>query len=141
KLRLEVTLACIDVMEAKAKLALANDNLKSLEGIVQLNQTRLQAGAIPPVELTRSRVAMLQFRASVKTAELGLATARTKLQTLLGRKAGSGTVDIAGEMKVTPLAQPLNIDEIRAAALSARPDLQTARIEQARNQADLRLQI
>jgi outer membrane protein, heavy metal efflux system len=37
RLRLEVTLACIDVMEAKARLDLANDNLKSLEGVVQLN--------------------------------------------------------------------------------------------------------
>src|SRR5512143_935406 len=35
RLRLDVTLACIDVIEAKARLDLANDNLKSLEGIVQ----------------------------------------------------------------------------------------------------------
>ena len=32
RLRLDVTLACIDVMEAKARLALANDNLQSLRG-------------------------------------------------------------------------------------------------------------
>src|SRR5437762_2897402 len=81
-----VTIACIDVMEAKARLALANDNLRSLDGIVRLNQVRLDSGAIAPVELTRSRVAMLQFRANVTTAELGLATSRTKLHTLLGRR-------------------------------------------------------
>jgi cobalt-zinc-cadmium efflux system outer membrane protein len=141
KLRLDVTLACIDLMEAKAKLALANDNLQSLQRIVQLNETRLQAGAIAPVELTRSRVAMLQFRAGVKTAELALATARTKLQTLLGRKSGTGSIDVAGEMKATPPSQPLDLERIQATALAARPDLQAVRIEQARSQADLRLQI
>jgi cobalt-zinc-cadmium efflux system outer membrane protein len=141
KLRLDVSLACIDLMEAKSKLALANDNLQSLERIVQLNETRLNAGAIAPVELTRSRVAMLQFRANVKTAELGLVTAKTKLQTLLGRKPGAGNIDIAGDMKVTPAAEPLDLERIQSTALAARPDLQAARMEQARSQADLRLQI
>jgi cobalt-zinc-cadmium efflux system outer membrane protein len=141
RLRLDVTLACIDVMEAKAKLALANDNLRSLEGIVRLNETRLQGGAIAPVELTRSRVAMLQFRANVKTAELALATARTRLQTLLGRKAGEGSVDISDEMKASLPAQGPDLQRIQEAALSSRPDLQAVRLEQARSQAELRLQI
>jgi cobalt-zinc-cadmium efflux system outer membrane protein len=141
RLRQDVTLACIDVMEAKARLALANDNLRSLEGIVQLNLTRVNAGAIPPVELTRSRVAMLQFRANVRTAELSLATARTKLQILLGRRAGAAPVDITSEIKVAPVQQPLDREKIQADALTARPDLLAARLEQARSQSELRLQI
>lgn len=141
RLRQDVTLACIDVMEARARLALANDNLRSLEAIVQLNQTRVNAGAIAPVELTRSRVAMLQFRANVRTAELALATARTKLQPLLGRAAGSALVDVAGEMKVPPSPRPLSLEQIRAAALTARPDLLAARLDTARSQSELRMQI
>jgi len=141
RLRLDVTVACIDVMESKAKLALANDNLRSLEGIVQLNQARLDGGAIAPVELTRSRVAMLQFRANVKTAELTLATARTKLQTLLGRTAGAGLVDVAGEMKAPVRPQAPDLQQIQTAAVGARPDLLAARMEQARSQSELRLQI
>jgi cobalt-zinc-cadmium efflux system outer membrane protein len=141
RLRLDVTLACIDVMEAKARLALANDNLRSLDGIVRLNQVRLDGGAIAPVELTRSRVAMLQFRANVTTAELGLATARTKLQTLLGRRGNSNLVDVAGEMKVPLPAQVPNLQQIQATALSARPDLQALQLDQTRSQAELRLQL
>jgi len=141
RLRLDVTLACIDVLEAKARLALVNDNLQSLDGIVRLNQTRLTGGAIAPVELTRSRVAMLQFRANVKTAELALATARTKLQTLLGRSRGADLVDVAGEMKVPLPAQPVDLREIQATALSLRPDVQAVRLDQARSQAELRLQL
>ena len=141
RLRLDVTLACIDVLEAKARLALASDNLRSLDGIVRLNQVRLDGGAIAPVELTRSRVAMLQFRANVTTAELALATARTKLHTLLGRRGNSNLVDVAGEMKASLPAQVPNLQEIQATALSARPDLQAVRLDQARSQAELRLQL
>ena len=141
KLTLDVTLACIDVLEAKAKLALANDNLRSLEGIVTLNVRRVSAGATAPVELTRSRVAMLQFRNSVKTAELGLTTARIRLQTLLGRVPGVGTVDVGGDMKVPLPPRGPDLARIQGLALSARPDLRAVQLDQARSQADLRLQI
>jgi cobalt-zinc-cadmium efflux system outer membrane protein len=84
---------------------------------------------------------MLQFRASVTTAELGLATARTKLHTLLGRRGNSNLVDVAGEMKVTLPAQVPNLQQIQASALSARPDFQAVRLDQTRSQAELRLQL
>ena len=141
RLSLDVALACIEVMEAKSKLALANENLRSLEGIVTLNQRRVSGGAIAPVELTRSRVAMLQFRASVKTAELALLTARTRLQTLLGRRPGDGVIDIAGEMKPALPKEGPDLGRIQDIALRSRPDLQAIQLDQARSQADLRLQI
>jgi len=140
RLRLDVTLACIDVMAAQARVELANDNLKSLEGIVQLNQTRLQGGAIPPIELTRSRVAMLQFRSSVKTAELALTTARIRLQTLLGRAPGQ-TVDVSDPLKIPLPPSAPSLDQLEARAAVVRPDIQAARLDQARSQAELRLQL
>ena len=144
RLRLDVTLACIDVMEAKARLDLANDNLKSLQGVVQLNETRLQGGAIPPIELTRSRVAMLQFRSNVKTAELALTTARIKLQTFLGRAPGQtplGIIDVSDPLKIPIPPTAPALDQIRSRALTARPDIQAARLDQARSQSELRLQL
>ncbi len=141
RLRLDVTLACIDVMEAKARLELAQDNLKSLQGVVQLNETRLQGGAIPPVELTRSRVAMLQFRSNVKTAELALTTARIRLQTLLGRGPGQTPVDVIDPLKIPISAATPALEQIQTRALAARPDIQAARLDQARSQSELRLQL
>ena len=143
-LRLDVTLACIDVLEAKARLDLANDNLKSLEGVVQLNETRLKGGAIPPIELTRSRVAMLQFRSNVKTAELALTTARIRLQTLLGRSAGQtpiGSIDVSDPLKIPIPPTAPTLDQIQARAITVRPDIQAARLDQARSQSELRLQL
>src|SRR5262249_24940814 len=141
RLSLDVALACIEVMEAKSKLALANENLRSLEGIVTLNQRRVSGGGIAPVELTRARGARLHFRASVKTAELALVTARTRLQTLLGRRPGDGVIDIAGEMRAPLPAQGPDLMRIQEIALRSRPDLQAIQLDQARSQADLRLQI
>src|SRR5262249_35907520 len=100
KLTLEVALTCIDLLQAKANLALAIDNLRTLEEVVRLNEVKVKDGAIAPVELTRSRVAMLQYRSNVKRAELELATARTKLQNLLGRTTTQDEIDIRGELKV-----------------------------------------
>jgi len=68
RLRLDVMLACIDVLEAKAKLQLARDNLNTFQQLVEVNQRRLTSGAIPPVELTRVRVAMLQYRNTERAA-------------------------------------------------------------------------
>lgn len=144
RLRLDVTLACIDVMEAKARLDLANDNLRSLQGVVQLNETRLQGGAIPPIELTRSRVAMLQFRSNVKTAELALTTARIKLQTLLGRTPGQaslGTIDVSDPLKIPIPPTAPALAQIQTRAIAIRPDIQAARLDQARSQSELRLQL
>jgi cobalt-zinc-cadmium efflux system outer membrane protein len=141
RLTLDVTLACIDVLEAKAKLALARENLQSLERLVTLNETRLKDGAIAPVELTRSRVAMLQFRGSVKTAELALATARTRLEAVLGRKPGEATIDIADSLKAPLPERSPDLAQVQQTALGARPDVQAIQLDQARSQAELRLQI
>lgn len=138
RLTLDVTLACIDVLEAKSRLELAKENLTSLEGIVRLNESRVNAGATAPVELTRSRVAMLQFRSSVKTAELLLTTSRLRLQTLLGR---ASAVDVAGDLKAPLPVAPPDLTRISETAFARRPDLQAILLDQARSQADLRLQV
>ena len=57
KLKLDVTLACIEVVQAKANLALSLDNLRTFEDLVRVNDVRVKAGSISPLELTRSQVA------------------------------------------------------------------------------------
>ena len=141
KLRLDVQLACIDVLEAKAKLALAQDNLQALERLVSLNESRLASGAIAPLEVTRTKVAMLQYRTSVRAAELELATARSRVAPLLGRRSGTQLIDITGDlMGQSPPRRPTR-EEVESLAINNRPDLTALQREQARTQADIRLQI
>jgi outer membrane protein, heavy metal efflux system len=141
RLKIDVTLASVDVLEAKAKLQLARDNLQALERLVQLNERRLTSGAIPPLEVTRSRVAMLQYRGSVKTAELALTEARLKLLPLVGRRPDEPPIDIDDRLGIPPAEASPDLSGLLQLARSTRPDLQALRREQARSQADLRLQV
>lgn len=141
KLKLDVLLASIDVLEAKSKLHLAQENLQTLEKLVQLNQQRLSSGAIPPLELTRSRVAMLQYRGNVKSAQLALAEARLKLLPLLGKKPGEDAIDVDDRLGVPPAENTPDLAELQSVAKSTRPDLAAKRTDVARSQADLRLQL
>jgi cobalt-zinc-cadmium efflux system outer membrane protein len=141
RVRLDVATASIDVLEAKAKLQLAKDNLQALERLVQLNERRLAGGAIPPLEVSRSRVAMLQYRANVRTAELALTQARLKLLPLLGRKPGDVPVDVDDRLGLTPVNTGPDLPALQVSARATRPDILAAQREQARTQADLRLQV
>ena len=141
RLKLDVTLAAIDVLEAKAKLTLARQNLETLERLVSLNETRLVSGALPPLEVTRSRVAMLQYRGSVKAAELNVAQTRLKLHTLVGRRPGEPLVDIDEPLGTRPAPLPSDADALGVVARASRPDVLALRQDQARTEADLRLQI
>jgi cobalt-zinc-cadmium efflux system outer membrane protein len=141
RLKLDATLACIDVLEAKARLELARDNLQTLGRLVDLNDRRVATGAIAPLEVMRSRVAMLQYRASVRTAELALAQARIKLIPLLGIRTGEAPVDIDDQLSPPIQAAAPALSDLQATAHTARPDVRAGRTDQARTQADLRLQV
>ncbi len=138
-LTLDVQNAFLDTLLAKENLQLAEDNLKSLEGIVNINQTRVRAGDLAPVELSRSQVASLQFQTAVQQARLRLIQAKNQLQLLMGRLVPAADFDVTGDFRRDRIPQTL--ETASASALERRPDLSALRISQARSQADLRLQI
>jgi cobalt-zinc-cadmium efflux system outer membrane protein len=141
KLILDVALACVDVLQAKANVKLASDNLHMFEEFVRLNTVKVKDGAIAPVELMRSQVAMQQYHGNVKRAELTLATAKTKLQNLLGRNVAEDTIDISGELQSPLQPRDLQLAILQEQAFTARPDIRMLERSQARSQADLKLQL
>ncbi|MBI3470805.1 MAG: TolC family protein [Candidatus Solibacter usitatus] len=136
---LDVQSAFVDVLLAKDNLALARDNLKSFESIVEINSTRVRAGDLAKVELVRSQVAALQYRNAVLQAESRLRVARNRLQTLIGRTSFLPDFDAVGDLRRD--AARLPVDNVLSAALELRPDLQALGKDQARSLADIRLQI
>jgi outer membrane protein, heavy metal efflux system len=141
RLRLQVSIACINVIQAKANLALARENLQAYEELARINESKVQAGSVSMLELVRSRVAMLQFRSNVKRALLELATAKTKLQNLLGRKTSSDGFDIIGDLKIPLHAGAMELTALQQSARSYRPDVQSVKLTQARSEAELKLQL
>jgi cobalt-zinc-cadmium efflux system outer membrane protein len=141
RLKLEVSRACIDLIEAKANLALQRDNLRTFEQLVEVNDIRVKAGSIAPLEMTRSRVAMLQFRGNVRRSELELVTARSKLQNLLGRQVASDDVDVGGSLIPAEKPPDFAFNQLLDMALAARPDALSMERSQARSESELKLQL
>jgi cobalt-zinc-cadmium efflux system outer membrane protein len=141
KIRQDVSSACVDLIQAKANLALARDNLQTFEDLVRINDKRAQLGAIAAVELKRSRVSMLQFQSGVKRAELEVSGAKTKLRTLLGRGTVRGDLDVVDELRVTPSDATVDLGHLHLEALARRPDVRALLLGQRRAEADFRLQV
>lgn len=131
--------AFVDVQQAAENLKLAEENLQRLEGVVTINEARLKSGDLSRVELERSQVAALQFRAAVQQAQLQLDQAKTQLQFLLGRKQPLPDLPIAGPFRRED-AKDAPAELLRR-ALDRRPDYLLAQQAQARSRADLRLQL
>src|SRR5215470_6985433 len=137
-LRADVTLACIDVLAARATRALVADNLRAFEDLARVNRARVTAGSLAPVESTRSEVARLQFRSTAVRADLDVATALARLRTFVGRPA-TDQLDVADDLRV-PAAMAPDLTAVEQLALVTRPDLRSLELGQARTLADLRLQ-
>jgi len=138
-LRLDVTLACIDVLTARATRALVADNLRTFEELAGVNRARVVAGSIAPFESIRSDVAMLQFRSTVVRADLDLAAATARLRALLGRSA-SDPLDLVGDLGAASVETVEDVGRLEEVALETRPDFRALQLTQARSIADLRLQ-
>lgn len=137
QLRLDVQNGFVDLATAKSSLSLAQENLKSLQGIVEINEARVKSGDLAEVELKRSRLAALQFQNLMRQAELKVRTSSTRLQLLLGR-APTPAFDIRPEFRDEKESVPL--DALEQIALQLRPDLQAARKDADRAKSDFGLQ-
>ena len=131
--------AFVDVQQAKESLKLAQENLKSLDSVVAINEVRLKSGDLAKVELDRSKVAALQYRAAVLQAGLQLDQARTQLQQIMGRRQKLPDFDVAAEARSGPVAE--SPEQLTRIALTRRPDYLADQQTQARSRADLRLQL
>src|SRR5262245_24081324 len=136
---LEVQNAFVDVLQARDNLTLARENLNAFTQITAVNETRVRAGDLAEVEFLRTQLAQLQFENAVRQAELRLTTAEAKLRLLIGRKPSDPQFQAVGDLRKDTI--PLNRELLRQQAVQLRPDLQAVVHDQARSQAELRLQL
>lgn len=139
QLVLDVQRAFTDVQATRANVDLARDALKAFNDIVELNATRVRAGDLAQVELSRTRLAALQFANDVREQESKLRVAQNHLSLLIGRGATGTSLETAGDFRRPPAEVDYRI--LLRQALEARPDLQALKADQARSAADLRLQL
>ena len=116
--------AFVGILHAKEILKVAQDNLAYYDRVLEVNRTRRQAGDISEVDLGRLELQRVQYESDVQTADVSLRTAKIQLLGLLNDRTPIEQFDVDGKFEFSEQVTP--IEEFRAAALDARPDLKAA---------------
>jgi cobalt-zinc-cadmium efflux system outer membrane protein len=116
--------AFIGILQAKAVLRLAQDNLDYYDKILKISRDRFQAGDIARMDLDRLELQRLQYESDVQTALVNLRTTKINLLALLDDRRPVDSFDVDGPFDFSEDLHSL--DDYRKDALDARPDLRAA---------------
>ena len=116
--------AFVDILQAKAVLKLAQDNIDYYDRILKVSRDRYQAGDIAQIDLDRLELQRLQYESDVQGAIVNLRTTKINLLALLNDHRTVNSFDVDGSFDFTESVQAL--DDYRKEALDARPDLRAA---------------
>jgi cobalt-zinc-cadmium efflux system outer membrane protein len=129
--------AFIRVLQAKSLLALANENLKYYDNVIDINRKRLQAGDIAAIDLTRVELQRAQFESDQANALVTLRSAKITLMALINQRQPVDSFDVTGDFDFREASVAL--DEVRQSALDFRPDLRSASTAKVRTGVDNQL--
>ena len=131
--------AFVQALQAKAVWGVARESLAYYDRLLAVSSNRFQAGDIARVDLDRLELQRVQFASDVQTAETSVRTAKIQLLMLLNDRTPVEQFDVTGPFDFN---EPLTtLDEVRQAALAARPDLQAAVQSVDKAQTDHRLAV
>jgi cobalt-zinc-cadmium efflux system outer membrane protein len=116
--------AFVGVLQAKAVLHLAQDNLDSYDKILTVSRERFHAGDIARIDLDRLELQRLQYESDRQTALVNLRTTKINLLALLDDRRPVDSFDVDGPYDFHD--DLLSLDDYRKEALDARPDLRAA---------------
>jgi len=116
--------AFVQVLQAKAVLQNARENMDYWDRELAVNRIRFRAGDLARVDLDRLELQRVQFESDLETAMVNLRTAKIQLLTLLNDRTPIEAFDAAGPFDFTDRLAPM--EEFRKVALETRPDLKAA---------------
>lgn len=138
---LEFTLrtAFIGVLEAKAVLSLAESDLDYYDKIIAISSARLKDGDLAQVDFDRIELLRAPYEVEIANARVSLRTAKIQLEQLLNERTPVEQFDVTGPFDFSEAAQSL--EEVRSAALDARPDLKAALLAAEQAQTNYKLAV
>src|SRR5580704_7903678 len=116
--------AFVQLLQAKAVLENARQNLDYWDRELDVNRTRFNAGDLSQADLNRLELQRVQFESDFETAMVNLRTAKIQLLTLLNDRTPIEQFDVTGPFDFTDQLMPL--EDFRNIALAMRPDLKAA---------------
>ncbi len=127
----------IAVLLAQSMMDLAQQDLTSYQQTIDISEARLQAGDMSGGDLLKIKLQLLQFQQDVSSAKLAKIQALAALRQLVGFESVPENYDVTGTLDYQPVHGA--VDDIKALAMSSRPDLAAARLSvvAARSQVSL----
>src|SRR5215469_6977522 len=116
--------AFVGVLQAKAVLELAQNNLEYYDKILKVSRDRFDAGDIARIDLDRLELQRLQYESDLQNAIVNLRTTKINLLALLDDRRPIDSFDVVGTFDFSDDMMPL--DDYRQDALNSRPDLRAA---------------
>jgi cobalt-zinc-cadmium efflux system outer membrane protein len=119
--------AFYDVLEAKAMLRLAQEDLASLNRVEEITRAGVRLGGSGTIEAERIRLSVLDAQREVRTREATLKTSTAQFRSAIGRGMCAPACDAAGNLDVPSPATPLSVCEAATLAEQSRPDITSLR--------------
>jgi cobalt-zinc-cadmium efflux system outer membrane protein len=129
----------VNLLEAKAVLDIARQNLDYYNKTIDVSRSRYAAGDMAKVDLVRIELQLAQYQSDVVNAQVNVRTAKIALLTLLNDRTPVDRFDVTGVYDFKDTLLPL--EEYRQVAMETRPDLKVAVLAVDKAKTDNRLAI
>jgi cobalt-zinc-cadmium efflux system outer membrane protein len=116
--------AFVQVLQQKAVVAIARENLEYYDRVLAVSSERFKVGDIAQVDFDRLELQRVQFESDLQTSLVNLRTAKIQLLALLDDRTPIDQLDVTGPFDFREIITPL--EEFRLVALANRPDLRAA---------------
>ncbi len=133
---LEASTAYYDLLEAKALVDLAGQDLENLVRVENVTEKAVEGGGRPRVDLDRIRLDRLRSEQGLRDAMNKSVAATATLGALLGRADADPAFNVAGAFAREVAEVPLTADAAFAFAIEHRPDLSALQWKRQQAQAD-----
>ena len=132
--------AFVQLLQAKAFLSLAQENLRNYDDVLRLSRDRFETGDIAQLDLDRLQLQRVTYESDVQTSQVNLRTAKIQLLRLLNdQTTPTDQFDVDGPFDFAPPSRSL--DDLRQMAFDRRPDLRAAVEAVTKAQVDHRLAV
>ena len=129
----------VNLLQAKAVLDIARQNLEYYNKTIEVSRSRYAAGDMAKVDLVRIELQLAQYQSDVVNAQVNVRTAKIALLTLLNDRTPVDQFDVTGIYDFKDTLMPL--EEYRQVAMETRPDLKVAVLAVDKAKTDNRLAI
>jgi len=132
----ETAVAFYDVLEAKALLDMAQQDVEILANLENIVKRGVEAGGMPPIELKRISMELLHSRQEFLETETTLDILKAKLRSQFGRSDYDPTFDVAGDLDAPTEMDPMPLEAAFVMARQNRPDIRALQIQVNKTRAE-----